>query len=85
LGRGLPGLIIVSLVPTNSDVVLATINPDFLAFAIRKFFVSIPKNLISAMNAFVVSFLFNVSGDFLWHKFYFPFARASRNASSKIS
>jgi len=60
----------VFLIATNPDVILATINPDFLTLAVGEFFMGIPKNLISAMSAFVVSFLFCCCGDFLWHKFY---------------
>jgi len=59
----------VSLVATDPDVILATINPDFLTLAVGKFFVGIPKNLISAMSAFVVSLFFGFDGDFLWHIF----------------
>jgi hypothetical protein len=63
----------VFLFATNPNIILATINPDFLTLAVGKFFVGIPKNLISAMSAFIVSFLFSFVGDFLWHKFIFRF------------
>ncbi|HAH04002.1 TPA: hypothetical protein DCL28_00385 [Candidatus Komeilibacteria bacterium] len=56
---------IVSLVATDPDIILASINPDFLAFTVSEFFMGIPKNLISAMNAFVVSLFFGFVGDFL--------------------
>ena len=59
---------IVSLVATEPDIILASINPDFLTFAVGEFFMGIPKNLISAMSAFVASIFFGVVGDFLWHK-----------------
>ena len=65
--------LIVSLVATNPNIILATINPDFLAFAVSKFFMSIPKNLISAMSAFVVSLFSGFDGDFLWHKLILSF------------
>src|SRR3990167_3487619 len=61
--------LIVSLVTANPDIILATINPDFLALAVGELFVGIPKNLISAMSAFVVGLFFGFVGDFLWHKF----------------
>ena len=60
--------LIVSLVATDPDVILATINPDLLALTISEFLMGIPKNLISAMSAFVVSLFFGFVGDFLWHK-----------------
>ena len=57
--------LIVSLVASDSDVILATINPDFLTLAVGEFFMGIPKNLISAMSAFVVSFFSGFVDDFL--------------------
>jgi hypothetical protein len=59
----------VFLFATNPDVILASVNPDFLALAVGELFVGIPKNLISAMSAFVVSLFFGFVGDFLWHIF----------------
>ena len=61
--------LIVSLVASDSDVILATINPDFLTFAVGEFFMGIPKNLISAMSEFVVSLFFGFVGDFRFHIF----------------
>jgi len=60
----------VFLFATNPDVILATINPDFFALTVSEFFMGIPKNLISAMSAFVVGLFFDFVGDFLWHKIY---------------
>ena len=69
--------LIVSLIATNPDVILATINPDFLALTVGKLFMGIPKNLISAMSAFVVSLFFGFGGDFLWHKFILGASQAT--------
>jgi len=60
----------VFLFATNPNIILATINPDFLTFAVGELFMGIPKNLISTMSAFVVSLSFGFVGDFLCHKFY---------------
>ncbi len=73
--------LIVSLVAANPDVILTTINPDFLAGTVSKFLVCIPKNLISAMSAFVVSLSFDFVGDFLWHIFYLSPLSILSNAS----
>jgi len=73
--------LIVSLFATDPDVIFASINPDFLALAMSELSMGIPKNLISAMSAFVVcphtknpfgvgvNLFFGFDGDFLWHKF----------------
>ena len=61
--------LIVFLLATNTDIIFATINPDFLALAMSEPSTGIPKNLISAMSAFVVSLFFGFVGDFLWHKY----------------
>ena len=51
-------------------MIRSIINRNFLALAMREILVGIPKNLISAMNAFVVGSVFSF-GDFLWHTFIF--------------
>ena len=66
-----PNGLIVTLVTADPDIILATIDRNFLAFAICEISIGIPKNLISAMSAFVVSFLFGFVGNFLFHKFIF--------------
>ena len=55
----------VALIAANPDVILATINPDFLAFAIHEISICIPKNLISAMSALVIRSVAIFVGDFL--------------------
>ena len=60
----------VFLITADPDVILATINPDFLALTVGELFMSIPKNLISAMSTFVVGSAV-IFGDFLWHKISF--------------
>jgi hypothetical protein len=52
---------IVALITTDPDVIFATINPDFIAFAVSELLVGIPKNLIFAMSTLVVNFLFSFS------------------------
>ena len=57
--------LIIVLIAANPDVILATINPDFLTFAIHEISIGIPKNLISALSAFVIKYVVIFVGDFL--------------------
>ena len=66
---------IVFLIATNPDIILATIDRNFPTFAVREIPVSIPKNLISAMSAFVVGSVVIFGGDFLWHKVIFDLSQ----------
>ena len=56
---------IVFLCATNPDVILATIDRNFLAFAIHEISIGIPKDLISAMSTFVVRSVAIFCCDFL--------------------
>jgi len=55
----------VDSVLNTPNVIFAPVNINGFAFAFNKFFIGIPKNLITTMSAFVVSFFFGFVGDFL--------------------
>ena len=69
--------LIVALITANPDVILTAINIDRFAFALNQLFVGIPKDLISAMSAFVVGFVVIFVGDFLWHKVIFDLSQVA--------
>ena len=67
--------LIVFFFATDTDIILTTIDRNFLAFAVCEIPVGIPKNLISAMSAFVVGSVVIFGCDFLWHMFIFLFPK----------
>ena len=58
---------VVFCFPADPDIVITTINIDFLTLAISELFLGIPKNLSATMSTFVVGFFFSFRVYFLWH------------------
>ncbi len=58
---------IVSLVVADPNIILTPIDKDSFTGAFDKLFMGIPKNLISAMSAFILNVLFSASMSCVGH------------------